>query len=111
MKSVISLALVLLTISLSSQDVFAKTKQGKKVTQKATQTVKRSAPKKTVAKQEVSKQAKLGTSFRFTGSSLRGKYQTSMGTAATVENDKLLDDLLNGRTNFEDRRQQEVGRN
>lgn len=106
MKSIISLALVLLTISLSSQDVLAKTKQGKKVTQKATQTVKRSAPK-----QAVSKQAKLGTSFRFTGSSLRGKYQTSMGTTATVENDKLLDDLLNGRTNFEDRRQQEVGRN
>lgn len=107
MKSVISLALVLLTISLSSQDVFAKTKQGKKVTQKATQTVQRKA----APKQVVSKQAKLGTSFRFTGSSLRGKYQTSMGTAATVENDKMLDDLLNGRTNFEDRRQQEVGRN
>jgi hypothetical protein len=55
--------------------------------------------------------AKLGTSFKFDGSSLRGKYQSSLNTAATVENDKLLEDLLNGRTQFEDRKQDETERN
>jgi hypothetical protein len=47
--------------------------------------------------------SKLGTSFRFDGTTLRGKYQTSLGTNATVENDKYLDDLLGGRKNFSDR--------
>lgn len=55
--------------------------------------------------------AKLGTSFQFDGSTLRGKYQTSLGTSATVENDKYLDDLLGGRKNFEDRIKKDDQRN
>ena len=55
--------------------------------------------------------AKLGTSFKFDGSSLRGKYQSSLSTTATVENDKFLEDLLGGRTQFEDRSLKEKERN
>ncbi len=55
--------------------------------------------------------AKLGTSFKFDGSTLRGKYQTSLGTSATVENDKYLDDLLGGRKHFEDRVKKDDQRN
>ncbi len=54
---------------------------------------------------------KLGTSFKFDGSALRGKYQTSLNTKATVENDKLLDDLLGGRKKFDDRAEQDQRRN
>lgn len=54
---------------------------------------------------------KLGTSFKFDGSALRGKYQSSLSTKAAVENDKLLEDLLGGRTQFEDRIQQDQERN
>jgi hypothetical protein len=55
--------------------------------------------------------AKLGTSFKFDGSNLRGKYQSSLSTTATVENDKFLEDLLGGRTQFEDRSNKERERN
>lgn len=48
-------------------------------------------------------QVTLGTSFRFDGTSLHGKYQTSPATTATVENDKFLEDILAGRKNFDDR--------
>lgn len=58
-----------------------------------------------------SQDAKLGTSFKFDGSNLRGKYQSSLSTTATVENDKFLEDLLGGRTQFEDRNQKERDRN
>lgn len=57
------------------------------------------------------KKSQLGTSFKFDGSTLRGKYQNSMNTAATVENDKLLEDLLKGRTEFNDRLEEEKERN
>lgn len=57
------------------------------------------------------KRAQLGTSFKFDGTALRGKYNSSMNTAATVENDKLLEDLLKGRTQFEDRQEKEKERN
>ncbi|WII71902.1 hypothetical protein QJS83_15670 [Bdellovibrio sp. 22V] len=91
MKSALTLALVLLLsqVSLASGK---SAKNGK-------------------ADKPVAKKSQLGTSFRFSGSSLRGKYQTSMGTAATVENDKLLEDLLKGRTQFEDRQEKETERN
>ncbi|HWU44956.1 MAG TPA: hypothetical protein VN132_16000 [Bdellovibrio sp.] len=56
-------------------------------------------------------QPKLGTSFKFNGSALRGKYQSSLSTKAAVEDDKLLDDLLGGRTQFADRIQQDQQRN
>ncbi|MEK2645137.1 hypothetical protein [Bdellovibrio sp. BCCA] len=89
MKSVISLALILLL----SHMTFAAGKPAEK------------NAKPTATKRQ------LGTSFKFNGSSLRGKYQSSMGTAATVENDKLLEDLLKGRTQFEDRQEKETERN
>ncbi|WP_413557011.1 hypothetical protein [Bdellovibrio sp. HCB209] len=55
--------------------------------------------------------AQLGTSFKFDGSALRGKYQSSLNTKATVENDKLLEDLLAGRKEFNDRIQDDLNRN
>lgn len=55
--------------------------------------------------------AQLGTSFKFDGTTLRGKYNTSLGTSATVEDDKYLDDLLGGRKSFNDRDQKENQRN
>lgn len=55
--------------------------------------------------------AQLGTSFKFDGTALRGKYQSSLNTKATVENDKLLDDLLGGRREFADRIQDDQQRN
>lgn len=48
-------------------------------------------------------QVQLGTSFRFDGTSLQGKYQNSAALTATVENDKYLEDILEPRRNFEDR--------
>lgn len=97
MKSAISLALVLLL----SQWTFAAGAGA------------RSAGATGVAKAGAAsvKRAQLGTSFKFDGSALRGKYQSSMNTAATVENDKLLEDLLKGRTQFEDRLNEEAERN
>ncbi len=62
-------------------------------------------------KNPAQKRAQLGTSFKFDGTALRGKYNSSMNTAATVENDKLLEDLLKGRTQFEDRQEKEQERN
>ncbi|KYG60441.1 hypothetical protein [Bdellovibrio bacteriovorus] len=91
MKSVISLALVLLSL-LTTEVSVAAGKDGKSV-------------------KPAAKKSQLGTSFRFNGSTLRGKYQSSMGTAATVENDKLLEDLLKGRTHFNDRQAKETERN
>ncbi|MBO9665195.1 MAG: hypothetical protein J7501_00075 [Bdellovibrio sp.] len=55
--------------------------------------------------------AKLGTSFKFDGTALRGKYQSSLNTKATVENDKLLEDLLAGRKEFSDRIEEDQQRN
>ena len=68
----------------------------------------------TGAKKGVSKahsKSQLGTSFKFDGTTLRGKYQTSLGTNATVENDKYLDDLLGGRKSFADRTKKDDQRN
>lgn len=87
MKSLISMAFVLL--SMMSAVSFA-------------------APKKAA---KTNSQAKLGTSFKFDGTSLRGKYQSSLGTSATVENDKYMDDLLAGRKKFDDRIREEKKRN
>ena len=58
-----------------------------------------------------STKAQLGTSFKFDGTTLRGKYNTSLGTSATVEDDKYLDDLLGGRKSFEDRNKKDNQRN
>lgn len=89
MKSLISLALILLVSQMSYA----------------------ANPKAKSAKGHTARKAQLGTSFKFDGSALRGKHNSSMNLAATVENDKLLDDLLKGRTQFEDRASQENERN
>ena len=93
MKNVKFLAPLLLSMCVAGSVAFAST------TQKAAATAK------------PSRQAKLGTSFKLDGSALRGKYQSSLGTRATVENDKSLDDLLTGRTQFDDRIQQDSEKN
>lgn len=54
---------------------------------------------------------KLGTSHRFDGSSLHGKFQTSPSTTATVEDDKFLEDLLGARKHFNDRIKKDSARN
>lgn len=63
------------------------------------------------AKKAEGNKPQLGTSFKFDGSALRGKYQSSLNTKATVENDKLLEDLLAGRKEFNDRMQDDQKRN
>ncbi len=93
MKQIISLALILLLSTVSSQQSLAKNK------------------KPAAKKNPAAARAQLGTSFRFDGTALRGKYQNPLGTAATVENDKLLEDLLKGRTHFADRQKLETERN
>lgn len=55
--------------------------------------------------------SQLGTSFRFDGSSLHGKYQTSPSATVSVENDKFMEDLLGARTGFQDRIERETERN
>jgi hypothetical protein len=65
----------------------------------------------TGASKKGNSKAKLGTSFKFDGTTLRGKYQTSLGTNATVEDDKYLDDLLGGRKSFSDRIKKDDQRN
>lgn len=90
MKNFLTVALVLLSVLLTADNGFA-------------------AKKKAAAKDTGKPQ--LGTSFSFSGSSLRGKYNNSLGSTATVENDKYLDDLLGGRKQFEDRNQKESERN
>ena len=62
-------------------------------------------------KKNSQKKSQLGTSFKFDGSSLHGKYQTTPSTTATVENDKYLDDLLGARKNFNDRMAKDSDRN
>lgn len=96
MKSIISLALILLVSHMTCQAAYAGKSAQKAPTTKATAGAKK---------------PRLGTSFKFDGSALRGKYNSSMSTAATVENDKLLDDLLKGRTQFADRLEKETERN
>lgn len=88
MKNTILLASLLLCISVTA------------ATQKRSAKYKKTEPK-----------SQLGTSFKFDGTSLRGKYQTSLGTNATVEDDKYLDDLLGGRKSFNDRTQEDKKRN
>ncbi len=69
---------------------------------------------KNIEKKKVSKgaqtQVQLGTSFRFDGTSLQGKYQNSSALNATVENDKYLEDILSPRKNFDDRVRQDQER-
>ena len=93
MKKLIFLAPLLLTLLV--QPSFAKKK----------------AQKANEVKKEQAAQPKLGTSFKFDGSALRGKYQSALSTKAIVENDKMLEDLLGGRTKFRDKMKQDSKRN
>lgn len=54
--------------------------------------------------------SQLGTSFSFEAASVRGKYQMAGQGVATVEDEKVLDDLLGLRKSFKDREQQEASR-
>lgn len=98
MKSIMNLAFLLLFVLVTfglQKNVEAKT-----------------IKKKTASTKMISKpKAKLGTSFKFDATTLRGKHLTAFGTNATVENDKYLDDLLTGRKNFKDRIQDDQNRN
>ncbi len=52
----------------------------------------------------------LGTNFSFEAASVHGKYQMAGQGVATVEDEKVLDDLLGLRRQFKDREQQEASR-
>jgi len=54
---------------------------------------------------------KLGTSHRFDGTSLHGKFQNSPSTTAIVEDDKFMEDLLGARKHFNDRIKKDSDRN
>ena len=71
------------------------------------------AKKKTAAEPRAAKkiQPRLGTSFRFDGMSLHGKYQSAPWTSTTVEDDKFLEDLLGARKHFRDRVEMDQKRN
>jgi hypothetical protein len=67
------------------------------------------------ARQSTKKVAKnpntnLSTEHVFDGSAIDGRYKYADETAAVVENEKNVDDLLGVRLNFRDRRQQEQKR-
>lgn len=71
------------------------------------------AKKKAVAEPKAAKkiQPRLGTSFRFDGMSLHGKYQSAPWMSTTVEDDKFLEDLLGARKHFRDRVEMDQKRN
>lgn len=52
----------------------------------------------------------LGTSFSFDAASVRGKYQMAGQGIASVEDEKVIDDLLGLRRSFKDRDVQESKR-
>ncbi len=91
MKNLITLALILLSTTAMGKNVHTSTQSNTK----------------TASKKDVN----LGTSFRFSPMSLKGKYQNSPSTEAIVENDKFLDDLLGPRRSFADRLKQDQQRN
>lgn len=94
MKTLLTMALLLL-FTLGMETSFAKDENAKK----------------TQGKTRSKTQGKLGTSFRFDGSNLHGKYQTSPSTTAVVEDDKFMEDLLGARKHFNDRIRKDQSRN
>jgi hypothetical protein len=54
--------------------------------------------------------SQVGTSFAFDAASVRGKYQMAGQGIATVEDEKVMDDLLGLRRTFRDRQAQEDSR-
>ncbi len=96
MKTILQLACALLMFQTANAASGPKNQDAKKPAKAATPSRDR---------------AKLGTSFRFDGSSLHGKFQNSPSTTATVENDKFLEDLLGARKHFNDRLREDQSRN
>jgi hypothetical protein len=73
---------------------------------------KLTAKRHTVTKKALpgDKNGQLGTDFSFEAASIHGKYQMAGQGVATVEDEKVLDDLLGLRLQFKDREQQEASR-
>ena len=114
MKQALFLLASLLLISGVGSASTVKTDEAKKIAQaKPKKVTAKAAIKASTKKVHASQanQAQLGTSFRFDGSSLHGKFQSAPSTVATVENDKYLEDLLGARKNFKDREKQDNERN
>ncbi len=78
----------------------------------AKDTSKSSGKKGAVTKKASSRAQKsqLGTSFSFDAASVRGKYQMAGQGVATIEDEKVLEDLLGMRKHFKDREQTELSR-
>jgi hypothetical protein len=70
-------------------------------------TAKRAAPKRALPGAQ---NGQLGTNFSFDAASVHGKYQMAGQGVATVEDEKVLDDLLGLRRSFKDRELQEASR-
>ncbi len=95
-----SLILILSIFVFSFNIAEAKSKKNKKAEKvKVTKTVTKNAP-----------ESQLGTSFSFDAASVRGKYQMAGQGVASVEDEKVLDDLLGLRRSFKDRESQESAR-
>ena len=58
---------------------------------------------KTKTRAEEQLGVKLGTSFKFDPLSVNGKYQSPTEGLVVVENEKLIGDILDYRSNFNDR--------
>jgi len=97
------IALVILCLGLAFFIAFAaKADTTKPRQQKHHKVTKKASPK--------AQNSQLGTSFSFDAASVRGKYQMAGQGIATVEDEKVLDDLLGLRLHFRDREQQEASR-
>lgn len=95
-----TLILILSICVFSFNIAEAKTKKSKSPQKtKVTKTVKKNDP-----------DGQLGTSFSFDAASVRGKYQMAGQGIASVEDEKVLDDLLGLRRSFKDREAQESAR-
>lgn len=95
-----TLILILSIFVFSFNTAEAKTKKNKAAAKsKVTKTVKKKGP-----------EGQLGTAFSFDAASVRGKYQMAGQGIASVEDEKVLDDLLGLRRSFRDREAQESTR-
>lgn len=100
-----SLFILILISLIGVPNVHAGSK--KSVSKRATKSSKSAVTKKKTSSDE---SGQLGTSFAFDAASVRGKYQMAGEGIASVENEKVMDDLLGLRTQFKDRQNQENAR-
>lgn len=112
-----SFILILLFLTVVSDKALAKSQQqkGARSPVAASKKVLKSASNKKHKKvtkkgSQEAKEGQLGTSFAFDAASVRGKYQMAGQGIASVEDEKVLDDLLGLRRSFKDRDQQEQKR-